>query len=171
MAFICKQYRLDKIHRKITASNYHMHQVLREHLVANKMQNRHGIILKASITLCLMVVTLKTKTDICKFNNSNKIEMEVHSLPNRTNSSSWVRPPIWAIYKTCLVWAIKMSIWIQWIFSSKRPSFTSRPLSAQQVLLRQGPEHQQTVLTITFMELPDQQITCNHQLMETWLEL
>ena len=97
--FTCRRYRLDRIPRKTTASNFHMHLVPREHRVANKMQNRHGITRKASIMLCL-TDTSKTKTDICKFNNSNNKEMEVHSLPNRINSSSWDQPLIWAIYRT-----------------------------------------------------------------------
>jgi len=77
VAFICKQYRLDKILRKTIAFSSHMHQVLKGHLVVNKMQNRPGIIRRASTMLCLTDM-LKIKTDICKFNSSNKIEMEVH---------------------------------------------------------------------------------------------
>jgi len=167
-AFTCKPYRQDKTHRKTTASNFRMLRELRAHLVANKMQNRPGIILRAWTTLCLTDM-LKTKTDICKFNNSNKTktEMEVHWVHNR-NSSSWALLRIWTTYKTYKLSALKTLTWTQWTFNSKRPSSTNHPLSAQLVISLEQPEHQQTALTITFMELPDHQIICNRQIKQTW---
>ena len=89
MGFTCKQFRLDKINNKTTAFNSLMRREPKEHPV-NKMQNKPGITHRASTTLCHME---KIKIDICKFNNNNKIEMEVASELSR-NSSSWAQLPI-----------------------------------------------------------------------------
>lgn len=166
VAFTCKQFKQVNS-RRIIVFNFHMHQELREHQAANKMQNRLGTILKASTMPC-PTATWKTKIDICRFSNSNRTEMEVDLVDNR-NSSLWAQLPTWATFKTSLASVDKTLTWIPWIFSSKRSWSISHPLLALLVISLVQLEAQEMVLTITFTELLDQPTTCNHLISQTWL--
>ena len=165
--FTCRQYSLDKINRKTIASNYLMHREHKEHQVANKMQNRLGTIPRAWTMQCLTVMS-KTKIDICRFNNSNKIEKQITDLVDNRNNSLWAQLLTWATCKTSLESVVKTSIWTQWTFSNKRPSFTNHPLLALQVIWQVQLEALEMEQTTTSMELLDQPITCNRQIIPIW---
>lgn len=75
--FTCKLYKQAKISKRIIAFNFLTLQVLKVHQVVNRMQNRHGIILKVLIIQTCMVM-LKIKTGICNYSNktNKKIQLD-----------------------------------------------------------------------------------------------